>query len=141
MGTLQLHSFLTSHKFHKPFQSRSTKSASHSSRIHQSSLDISRPASAKPETLGVDLRWHDHQPGARLTEYDVVVVGCGPSGLRLAEQAARRGLRVCCVDPSPLAAWPNNYGVWVDEFAAMGLDPYLDKVYNIEKSRERHTKK
>nr|CAD1824717.1 unnamed protein product [Ananas comosus var. bracteatus] len=130
MGTLQLPSFLlTSHKFHKPFQSRSTKSASHSSRIHQSSLDISRLASAKPEMLDVDLRWHDHRPGARPTEYDVVVVGCGPSGLRLAEQAARRGLRVCCVDPSPLAAWPNNYGVWVDEFVAMGLDPFLDKIW------------
>ncbi|XP_020111069.1 capsanthin/capsorubin synthase, chromoplastic-like [Ananas comosus] len=130
MGTLQLPSFLlTSHKFQKPFQSRSTKSASHSSRIHQSSLDISRPASAKPEMLDVDLRWHDHRPGARPTEYDVVVIGCGPSGLRLAEQAARRCLRVCCVDPSPLAAWPNNYGVWVDEFAAMGLDPFLDKTW------------
>jgi len=39
------------------------------------------------------------------------------------------GFRVAIVDPAPLAAWPNNYGVWVDEFEAMGLEGYLDTVW------------
>ena len=26
------------------------------------------------------------------------------------------------MDPNPLAHWPNNYGVWCDEFEALGLD-------------------
>lgn len=33
------------------------------------------------------------------------------------------------VDPEPLSKWPNNYGVWVDEFAAMGLDGCLELVW------------
>jgi lycopene beta-cyclase len=39
------------------------------------------------------------------------------------------GYRVTIVDPYPLAAWPNNYGVWVDEFEAMGLEGFLDTVW------------
>lgn len=34
------------------------------------------------------------------------------------------------VDPYPLAKWPNNYGVWVDEFEAMGLEDHLDVVWD-----------
>ena len=33
------------------------------------------------------------------------------------------------VDPAPLAPWPNNYGVWVDEFDAMGLGDCLEVVW------------
>ena len=33
------------------------------------------------------------------------------------------------MDPSPTAPWPNNYGVWVDEFDAMGLTHCLDTVW------------
>ena len=39
------------------------------------------------------------------------------------------GFRVVVVDPEPLLKWPNNYGVWVDEFAAMGLDSCLELVW------------
>ncbi len=39
------------------------------------------------------------------------------------------GFKVCVVDPDPLAAWPNNYGVWVDEFEAMGLDDCMEHVW------------
>ena len=38
------------------------------------------------------------------------------------------GFKVCVVDPEPLAAWPNNYGVWVDEFKALGLDDCLEHI-------------
>ena len=43
--------------------------------------------------------------------------------------AIYEGFRVCVVDPEPLAAWPNNYGVWVDEFEAMGLGDCLEHVW------------
>ena len=36
---------------------------------------------------------------------------------------------MCVVDPAPLAAWPNNYGVWADEFEAMGLEDCLEVVW------------
>lgn len=39
------------------------------------------------------------------------------------------GFKVCVVDPAPLRVWPNNYGVWVDEFAAMGLDDCIELVW------------
>jgi len=52
--------------------------------------------------------------------FDLLVVGCGPAGLGVADEAARRGLKVGVVDPNPLQRWPNNYGVWVDEFEQMG---------------------
>jgi lycopene cyclase-like protein len=72
------------------------------------------------------------------------VVGCGPAGLCAAERTAAKGLKgtlrprshtltglqsdpvpflsraVALVDPSPCAPWRNNYGVWVDEFEALG---------------------
>lgn len=34
------------------------------------------------------------------------------------------------VDPNPLAPWINNFGVWIDEFKAMGLDDCLDVTWD-----------
>jgi pyruvate/2-oxoglutarate dehydrogenase complex dihydrolipoamide dehydrogenase (E3) component len=45
-----------------------------------------------------------------------VIAGAGPAGLAVAQRVSAAGYRVCIIDPDPLAAWPNNYGVWVDEF-------------------------
>ncbi|KAG1331052.1 capsanthin/capsorubin synthase, chromoplastic-like [Cocos nucifera] len=90
----------------------------------QSFLDLS--CESKPECLAIDLQWH--KP-SNSSSYDAVILGCGPAGLRLAEQVSARSVHVCCIDPSPLSAWPNNYGVWVDEFEAMGLEGCLDKVW------------
>ena len=76
-------------------------------------------------------------PGARGTEaqgaqttYDLVVVGAGPSGLAVAERVASRGRKVVVVDPNPTGLWPNNYGVWIDEFEALGLEDCLDKTWS-----------
>ena len=49
------------------------------------------------------------------TVLDVLVCGAGPAGLLFADAASEAGLSVGVVDPAPLGAWPNNYGVWVDE--------------------------
>ena len=46
---------------------------------------------------------------------DVLVIGRGPAGLAAAAACAEAGLLTLSVDPSPAPAWPNTYGVWVDE--------------------------
>ncbi|KAJ6986094.1 hypothetical protein NC653_023879 [Populus alba x Populus x berolinensis] len=88
-------------------------------------LDL-KPES-KPEFLDFDLSWFD--PADRPRCFDVIIIGAGPAGLRLAEQVSGYGIKVCCVDPSPLSMWPNNYGVWVDEFESLGLVDCLDKTW------------
>jgi lycopene beta-cyclase len=39
-------------------------------------------------------------------------------------------MRVALIDPSPLAPWLNNYGVWCDEFKALGFDDCYRAVWN-----------
>lgn len=63
-------------------------------------------------------------PGASL---DAVVVGCGPAGLYLAAQLAKRGLSVGLVGPD--APFVNNYGVWADEFEALGLAHTIERTF------------
>ncbi|OVA10035.1 Lycopene cyclase-type [Macleaya cordata] len=87
-------------------------------------LDL-KPES-KPELLTMDLPFHDKSDRVK---YDVIIIGAGPAGLRLAERVSTYGIRVCCIDPSPLSMWPNNYGVWVDEFQSLGLEDCLDKTW------------
>ncbi|XP_010271593.1 PREDICTED: capsanthin/capsorubin synthase, chromoplastic-like [Nelumbo nucifera] len=106
-----------------PSLSRTLKQRIHSSRL-DSFLDL-KPES-KPEFLDIDLP--RHHPSER-SQYDVVIIGAGPAGLRLAERVSDHGVQVCCIDPSPLSMWPNNYGVWVDEFESMGLEDTLDKTW------------
>lgn len=113
-----------------PFLSPPTQRKSYSQAVKSTSqfgsfLDL-EPTS-KPESLDLDLPWHDPTSGRH--QFDVIVVGAGPAGLRLAEQVSRFGIKVCCVDPSPLSMWPNNYGVWVDEFESLGLEDCLDKTW------------
>lgn len=45
---------------------------------------------------------------------DLVVIGCGPAGLSLAAESAKKGLRVGLIGPD--LPFTNNYGVWEDEF-------------------------
>jgi lycopene epsilon-cyclase len=51
-------------------------------------------------------------------------VGCGPAGLKLAAELAKLGLTVALVGRD--APFVNNYGVWIDEFEALGLESTLD---------------
>ncbi|KAI4322441.1 hypothetical protein L6164_022137 [Bauhinia variegata] len=101
-------------------------------RIHSSNarkfgnfLDLKSEQS--PEFLDFDdLSWF--QPHER-SRFDVIIIGTGPAGLRLAEQVSSYGIKVCCVDPNPLLIWPTNYGVWVDEFESLGLENCLDRTW------------
>lgn len=63
-------------------------------------------------------------------QFDVVVAGAGPAGLAVAERISAAGFSVLIIDPAPLAPWLNNYGVWVDEFEAMGLEDCFDIVWD-----------
>mmetsp|Transcript_18268 Transcript_18268/g.24080 ORF Transcript_18268/g.24080 Transcript_18268/m.24080 type:complete len:588 (+) Transcript_18268:216-1979(+) len=51
------------------------------------------------------------------SETDVAIIGGGPAGLVLAAVLAKRHKAdVTVIDPNPERPWPNNYGVWIDEW-------------------------
>ncbi|KDP26226.1 hypothetical protein JCGZ_22472 [Jatropha curcas] len=81
----------------------------------------------KKENLEFDLPIYDPSKGLLV---DLAVVGGGPAGLAVAQQVSEAGLSVCSIDPSPKLIWPNNYGVWVDEFEAMDLLDCLDTTWS-----------
>ncbi|KAK0604180.1 hypothetical protein LWI29_012867 [Acer saccharum] len=101
-----------------------------SNRIHSCKfgnfLDLKPESESESDFLHFDLSLFD--PSDRF-RFDVIIIGAGPAGIRLAEQVSCHGIKVCCVDPSPLSMWPNNYGVWVDEFESLGLEDCLDKTW------------
>ncbi|KAL2610837.1 hypothetical protein R1flu_022529 [Riccia fluitans] len=59
--------------------------------------------------------------------FDLVVIGCGPAGVSLAAEAAKQGLNVGLVGPD--LPFTNNYGVWEDEFAALGLENCIEQTW------------
>ncbi|KAJ1404196.1 Lycopene cyclase, beta/epsilon [Sesbania bispinosa] len=81
----------------------------------------------KKENLDFELPLYDSSKGAVV---DLAVVGGGPAGLAVAQQVSEAGLSVCAIDPNPRLIWPNNYGVWVDEFEAMDLLDCLDTTWS-----------
>lgn len=81
----------------------------------------------KKESLDFELPLYDPSKGIVV---DLAVVGGGPAGLAVAQQVSEAGLSVCSIDPSPQLIWPNNYGVWVDEFEAMDLLDCLDTTWS-----------
>lgn len=81
----------------------------------------------KKENLEFELPMYD---SSKPQVMDLVVVGGGPAGLAVAQQVSAAGLSVCSIDPSPRLLWPNNYGVWVDEFEAMDLLDCIDTTWS-----------
>ncbi|KAK6945191.1 hypothetical protein RJ641_026293 [Dillenia turbinata] len=81
----------------------------------------------KKENLEFELPMYDPSKGLVV---DLAVVGGGPAGLAVAQQVSEAGLSVCSIDPSPKLIWPNNYGVWVDEFEALDLLDCLDTTWS-----------
>ncbi|OVA04091.1 Lycopene cyclase-type [Macleaya cordata] len=79
------------------------------------------------ENLEFELPMYDPSKGRTV---DLAVVGGGPAGLAVAQQVSEAGLSVCLIDPYPKLIWPNNYGVWVDEFEAMDLLDCLDTTWS-----------
>lgn len=87
------------------------------------------------ELCGIELP--AFESGTEAKPFDLLVVGCGPAGLAVAEKAGSRGLSVGIIDPAPLKAWPNNYGVWVDEFDQLGLTDCIDRTWSKAKVRTK----
>jgi lycopene epsilon-cyclase len=55
---------------------------------------------------------------------DLVIIGCGPAGLSLASESAKKGLTVGLIGPD--LPFTNNYGVWEDEFKGIVLSSLLE---------------
>jgi hypothetical protein len=77
--------------------------------------------------LEIDLPTYDTK---RSDAVDVVIAGAGPAGIATAARIASQGLTVVVVDPKPLQHWPNNYGVWSDEFISMGLQDCFEREWS-----------
>ncbi|NJM58061.1 MAG: lycopene cyclase family protein [Synechococcales cyanobacterium RU_4_20] len=59
--------------------------------------------------------------------FDALVLGSGPAGLLIAAELCDRGLKVAGLAPEPpTTAWPNTYGIWVDELEGLGLTDLLE---------------
>lgn len=132
-----LHDFRPKHAFHKLPPSPSSAPSTRSCRLRPVTAGAATTAApstfldlvpeTKKETLDFDLpRYDTSSPSPTL---DLAVVGGGPAGLAVAQQVSAAGLSVCAIDPSPEVVWPNNYGVWVDEFDALGLTDCLDATW------------
>ena len=72
----------------------------------------------------------EHFDPSRQDTVPVAIVGGGPAGIATAARISAQGISVVVVDPSPLRQWPNNYGVWVDEFDALNLTDCLDSTWS-----------
>nr|AKO73675.1 lycopene beta-cyclase [Lycium chinense] len=96
-------------------------------RARNSSTLLELVPETKKENLDFELPMYDPTKGLVV---DLAVVGGGPAGLAVAQQVSEAGLSVCSIDPSPKLIWPNNYGVWVDEFEAMDLLDCLDATWS-----------
>nr|D9IL23.1 RecName: Full=Lycopene beta cyclase, chloroplastic; Short=OgLCY-B; Flags: Precursor [Oncidium hybrid cultivar]ADJ67814.1 lycopene beta-cyclase [Oncidium hybrid cultivar] len=108
----------------KPSHNRKSNTTTASS---SSSSFLQLIPQTKKETLDFDLPRYNTLISPTL---DLAVVGGGPAGLAVAKRVSDAGLSVCSIDPYPNLVWPNNYGVWVDEFAAMDLLDCIDASWN-----------
>ncbi|GBF93614.1 chloroplast lycopene epsilon-cyclase precursor [Raphidocelis subcapitata] len=90
----------------------------------EAGLVLAQSSKRDPEQPSLASQLPPLAPGAAL---DVAVVGCGPAGLFLAAQLAERGLKVGLIGPD--VPFVNNYGVWVDEFKAVGLEDTLELTF------------
>ena len=58
---------------------------------------------------------------------DVLVIGGGPAALCIASELNQRGVAVEGIAPEPVdAAWPNTYGIWVDELKVLDLEHLIE---------------
>jgi lycopene epsilon-cyclase len=88
---------------------------------HEASLVQRQAAKIDPEQPSISTVLLPLDPSAIA---DVAVVGCGPAGLALSAELAKQGLSVALIGNDRHIV--NNYGVWLDEFKALGLENTLD---------------
>ena len=57
---------------------------------------------------------------------DVLVMGAGPAALCITAELVQQGLNVQAIaSKSPLAPWPNTYGIWAAELESLNLQELL----------------
>jgi lycopene beta-cyclase len=57
---------------------------------------------------------------------DVLILGAGPAALTIAAELCDRTLNIATLAPhAPTEPWPNTYGIWHDELAALNLTELL----------------
>ena len=87
----------------------------------------SPPQAAKPAPSQPPLATLLPPPSDPTAVTDALVVGAGPAGLALAAALGARGLSVTLLSRD--TPFVNTYGVWVDEFEAVGLADALDATW------------
>jgi lycopene cyclase-like protein len=60
-------------------------------------------------------------------EPELWIVGAGPAALLLADACITRGIAVGLLAPDLRDPWPRNYGLWLDDAEALGVDGYLGR--------------
>mmetsp|Transcript_5967 Transcript_5967/g.21840 ORF Transcript_5967/g.21840 Transcript_5967/m.21840 type:complete len:548 (+) Transcript_5967:236-1879(+) len=110
------------------YAGRAKHSQTRSRQCLASATETEKVESTELEFCGIELP--AFEGGTEQKPFDLLVVGCGPAGLAVAEKAGARGLSVGIIDPAPMKAWPNNYGVWVDEFEQLGLTDCIDRTWS-----------
>jgi lycopene beta-cyclase len=58
----------------------------------------------------------------RAPDFDLLILGSGPSALALAAATAEQGLHTRLLAPQPEAAWTHTYGAWGDELEGLFSD-------------------
>lgn len=58
-------------------------------------------------------------------EPELWIVGAGPAALLLADACIERGVAVGLLAPDLREAWPRNYGLWLDDAEALGVEQFL----------------
>ena len=123
-----------------PCESPITSSPLDFSALIGGDMDTPRAASAlRPDREWIEFQqrkvFEDQLPIADVLDplppnasVDVLVIGAGPAGLAVAAQCASRGVSVGLVAPD--TPFVNNYGVWLDEFAELGLEHCLLHKYD-----------
>jgi lycopene cyclase-like protein len=58
-------------------------------------------------------------------EPELWIVGAGPAALLLADACIERGIAIGLLAPDLRAAWPRNYGLWLDDATTLGVESHL----------------
>src|SRR5690606_3087025 len=75
------------------------------------------------------------QPRAVADEPELWIVGAGPAALLLADACVARGVAVGLLVPDLRTTWPRNYGLWLDDAEALGVDGHLARCWSRAQAR------
>jgi lycopene cyclase-like protein len=56
---------------------------------------------------------------------DLWIIGAGPAALLLAQACLAHGISIGLIAPDLGEPWPANYGIWIDDAVALGVEAHL----------------